>query len=85
MIAGVIRRTMKFRPACEYLSLNVVASCHTIGFKILCGFQQVVELHAFVASDAGHRSCPGKIAVGEFLDFGSEDPIIELLTTRLQR
>jgi hypothetical protein len=45
-----------------------VARGHAIGVEVLRRFQQVLELHPFVAADAGHRRGAGEVAVGEFVD-----------------
>ena len=45
-----------------------MARRHAIGVQILCGFKQILELHPFVATDAGHRRRTCQITVGKLVD-----------------
>ena len=51
-----------------HLALDVVARRHAVGVEIARGLEQVPELHALVAADAGNGRGAGEIAVGKLVD-----------------
>ena len=68
LIARGIGGAMQFGAIGPVHALDVMAGGHAIGVEIAGGFQQVLELHPFVAADAGHRRGTRKVAFGELVD-----------------
>ena len=68
LVAVGIGRAMQLWPRRAHFALDVVAGRHAVGLKILGGLEEVLELHPFVATDAGHRRRARQVGVGEFVD-----------------
>ena len=68
LVARGVRGAVQLGLRLPGLALDVVARRHAIGVEIAGGLEQVLELHPFVAADAGHRRCAREVAVGELVD-----------------
>ena len=68
LVAGGIESAVKFWAACAHFAANIMSGCQAIGPKLLRHGEQIGKLRPHIAADAGDRSAPGQIIIGEALD-----------------